>query len=594
MVATMDQVTQVRERTDIVSLIAEYITLKQAGRNYKALCPFHGEKSPSFVVSPERQIWHCFGCNKGGDCFTFLMEYDRMEFPEALRVLAKKAGVELVQSHFDTATSSKKEQLYKLNTVAAEFYHYILTKHRAGKKAREYLQERGVSDKLLTTFRLGYAPGIGNALVNYLLQKKKYKQEELVDAGLAVARGRDLVDFFRGRIIFPLIDHRDNILGFSGRVLDAAAVQAKYINTKDTLAYHKRDHFFGLNITKEAIKKENQALLVEGEFDVLSCFQHGISNVVAVKGTALTDRQVALLSRYAQKVTICFDGDPAGKDAIKRSLPIIEKKGLMTTVVVIGGAKDPDEALKTNEGEFKKAVKHDIGIYDYLLSQAITTYDPTTPEGKKRIADELLLIFASIENEIVKEHYLRMLSRALDTSYESIIREIGRHEKKDVMRVEQMIKKDKKTREELLEEYLVALILQSESPKIASETTLGYLSKALGKERAYQKILSQMMNYFTEHDRFDSKLFGDGLSKELLPAYDTCLLFPLPSFDNPEKQMQEIQKIAAQLRELYVKQRMKALAQAIDKNEKEANEEAVQRLRNEYSTLVSLLKNPSL
>jgi DNA primase len=419
----MDQVSQIRDQVDIVALIGEYITLKKAGRNFKSPCPFHNEKSPSFVVSPERQIWHCFGCGKGGDCYTFLMEYEHLEFPEALRALAKRTGIELQQSEFESSTSSKKESIYHLNKLAAEFYHFILMNHKAGEKAREYLKERNVSEKVLKSFLIGYAPS-GAALSSYLLQKKKVNKEDLIESGLVTDRGYQVRDFFWDRIMFPLFDHRDNIMGFSGRILTAESTGPKYINTRETLVYHKGDMFFGLNMTKEAIKKENQALLVEGEFDVLSCFQNGVPNVVAVKGTALTERQVALLGRFAQKITVCFDGDRAGQEAIKRSLPIIEKKGLNTTVVVIPGGKDPDESIKNDPTAFKIAVKNDIGIYDYLLSSTLKNYDKASLEGKQKISEDLLPLFSSIQNEIIKEHYLKKVSTELDTTYERILLEL--------------------------------------------------------------------------------------------------------------------------------------------------------------------------
>src|SRR6185437_12084031 len=367
----MDQVSQIREKIDIVSFISEFIPLKKTGRNFKANCPFHGEKTPSFVVSPERQIWHCFGCSKGGDVYTFLMEYERLEFPEALRTLAKRTGIELKSQEKNTGLATQKERLYQINSLAKEYYHYVLTRHPAGKRALDYLKNRGVSDKIIETFMLGFAP-MGNALTKYPLSKKKFAREDLVAAGVVFQKGRDVVDFFRGRLMFPLIDHRDNVVGFAGRILDSDSSTSKYINTRETLIYHKGEQFYGLNITKNAIRKENQAIIVEGEFDVISCFENGIANVVAVKGTALTEAQVNLLGRFAQKITFCFDGDKAGQEAIKRSLAVVERKGLTPTVIEIPGGKDPDEALKNEPGLFKKAAREDRNIYDYLFDKALT------------------------------------------------------------------------------------------------------------------------------------------------------------------------------------------------------------------------------
>ena len=217
----MDQVAEIRDKLDLAALISEYVPLKKAGRNFKAPCPFHNEKSPSFVVSPERQIWHCFGCGKGGDCYTFLMEYERLEFPEALRMLAKRVGVELQQRGSQQAgLASQKERLYQCNSLAKEFYHYVLTDHKVGQKAREYLKDRGITEAVIKTFMLGFAPSTGTALTQYLTKKKGFTNEEVVEAGLAYQRGPTPQDFFWGRLMFPLIDHRDNVVGFSGRVLD--------------------------------------------------------------------------------------------------------------------------------------------------------------------------------------------------------------------------------------------------------------------------------------------------------------------------------------------------------------------------------------
>lgn len=426
----MDQVSQIREKTDIVGLISSFIPLKKMGRNFKALCPFHNEKTPSFVVSPERQIWHCFGCGKGGDCFTFLMEYENLEFPEALRILAKKTGIQLRESSFQTNLSSKKEKIYKLNKLALDFYHYILTKHRVGKPALSYLLEkRELDQKLIETFKLGFSPRIGEALSNFFIKKKDYKNIDLTEAGLAFEGRNGIMDFFRGRIMFPLSDHRGNVVGFSGRALGNDATGGKYINTRETLVYHKGSMFFGLNTAKDEIKKEDKVIVTEGEFDVISLFSVSVKNAVAVKGTALTENQATLLSRFTKNVALCFDKDSAGFDATKRSLPILEKQGLIATVIEIPNGKDADEAVKSDAVVFKKALKKDISIYDYFFNKLVLSCDRETVEGKRKSL-EILPIIMQIENEIVKEHFLKKLSEALDISYESIVRELERLEKK--------------------------------------------------------------------------------------------------------------------------------------------------------------------
>ncbi|HEX8932529.1 MAG TPA: DNA primase [Patescibacteria group bacterium] len=587
----MDQVAQIREKVDIVAFISEYLTLKKAGRNFKANCPFHGENTPSFIVSPERQIWHCFGCGKGGDVYTFLMEYERLEFAEALRFLAKRVGVELISTRGNSQVTSQKERLYEVNSFAKEFYHFVLTKHQAGAKAREYLDKRGVTAKVIDTFMLGFAPGTGEALVKYLMHKKHYPKEDLLEAGLAFVGRYGLLDFFRGRLIFPLIDHRDNVVGFAGRVLDGD-VPSKYINTRETLIYHKGEHVFGLNVTKEAIRREKQVILVEGEFDVLSCYEQGVANVVAVKGTALTELQVNLLHRFAAKITFCFDGDRAGQEAIKRSLAVVEKKGLTPTVIVIPEGKDPDEALKQAPGLFKKAVKEDLGVYDYLLTKLSTDSDTATAEGKKNVVNEFLNLISGVQNEVVKEHYLRKLSKEVETSYESIMRELQRITQKQrlVIKQESVISKVKRPREETLEEYLVALIIQNEQPKVALQKAVALLAESMHKEQAYQKLLALLLEYVGKHEAFDGKVFGQGLPEELIPSFNASALFPLPVFDDQEKALLEVDKVARQLRRYYLQKKLKSLAVKIKQQEEDEEADLVEELRKEYSKLASQLE----
>lgn len=590
----MDQVAQIRDKIDITSYLSEFLTLKKAGRNFKSVCPFHNEKSPSFMVSPERQMWHCFGCNKGGDIYTFLMEYEHVEFPEALRILAKRAGVELVQSKHEAGLSSKKERIYSLNKLAADYYHYILTKHPVGKKALEYLKERGVNEKVMETFLLGFAPGSGNGLSQYLVGKKKYARDEVIEAGLAYPRGRDLVDFFKGRLMFPLIDHRDNIVGFSGRILEDNKETSKYINTRETLVYHKGEHFYGLSVTKDAIRKAGHAIMVEGEFDVISCFQEGVSNVVAVKGTALTEMQVSLIGRYASKISICFDGDKAGQEAMKRSLPIIEKKGLQATVIVVPDGKDPDEALKKNPTGFKIAVKKDISVYDYLFDQAQKSGDKETAEGKKEVADAFLPVIQSMSNEIIKEHYLRKLSASLGTTYESIVKELQRLKQKElVTHVKIPDIQVKRTREEVLEEYLTSLILQAESAKEMLQLALTELSEVISKDKAYHKIFDHLLTHLENDKKFDGNIFGMSLPTELLATYNTSLLFPLPSFQSGERYKEEVEKVAKELRDLYLRERLKKVSEQIATSEKDGKTEELESLKKEYSKLLTLLHKTS-
>lgn len=584
----MDDVALVRERTDIIGLLQEYIPLKKAGRNFKANCPFHNESTPSFMVSVERQMWHCFGCQKGGDAYTFLMEYEHMEFPEALRFLAKKAGVTLQEGPRSSALTSRKEKIYEINRLAASFYHYILTTHVAGKSARDYLKERKINDGALSSFRIGFAPGSGDALVSYLQKKKKCSEEDIIDSGLGIMRMGRLADFFRDRIMFPLIDHRDNIVGFSGRVLIATSSGPKYINTKETPVYHKGEHFFGIEMAKEAMRTSDQAILVEGEFDVIACFQEGIRNVLAIKGTALTEAQVRLLARYVKRVTMCLDDDTAGQNALVRSLPLLEAADLTTTVLVIPEGKDPDEAIKLNASGFKAALKHDVPVIDYLLDRKIANVDIKQAEGKKELADFFLPLLATLRNEIIKEHYLKKLSDVLDTSHESLVREMGRHQvpKREAVVIPPSAR-EKLPREEVLEEYLLALLVQSENPEVHTQDVRGALSGLLPKERANQKILHFLIDFVSEHTVFKTEEFISFLPTELLPTFTMATLYPLTQFADTAAYIKELRSVAKELRLHYMRRKVQSLSHQIE--EKEKRGEDSQELREEYDRFSVLL-----
>ncbi len=586
----MDQVGKVREATDIVALISSYISLKKAGANFKSQCPFHSEKSPSFVVSPERQIWHCFGCQKGGDAFTFLMEYEHIEFPEALRILADKAGIALEHQKYDSGLSSKKETIYKINRLAAEFYHYVLTKHTVGKDALNYVQNtRHVKPATMKTFLIGYAPKNGSALTTYLIKKKGYKAEDLFDAGLITRRGTQLFDFFQNRIMFALFDHRDNIVGFSGRVINASDHPSKYMNTRDTIVYHKGQTFFGFQVAKTAIKKEDEAILMEGEFDVISSFQEGVSNAVAVKGTALTIEQVNLLSRFCTKVALCFDEDSAGQEALKRSVSLLEKKNMTTTVVVIDNAKDPDEAIQKNPVAFKKAVKESVNVYDYLLTDSVQKFSPNSAEGKKQITKVLLPFFGEIENEIVREHYLQKLAESLHTSLESIQKEIEKLRKQEVVKTDIFVKKNYQTRQERLEEYLLSLLIQHPNPKQIL-TFQKELEEYQWNVTSFDKIVRQLIKYITTHDVYSSKEFAKALPEELLPAFDACFLLPITQFDGDEKYTLEIQHILHELLAMYYKKQIQEIGDLLSQKEKDGQSDDVEKLKAQLAHVVTRLR----
>ncbi|OGM11297.1 DNA primase, partial [Candidatus Woesebacteria bacterium RBG_16_39_8b] len=317
----MDQVDEVKQKNDIVQVVGSHVNLKKAGRNYKGLCPFHQEKTPSFMVSPELQIYKCFGCGESGDVIAFLQKLEHMDFYEALKFLADRVGIKLAPV---SGKFGENERIYQISHSASNFYRYVLLSHSAGKKALAYLtRERGIRMDVVKKFNLGFSPDKPEVLANYLIKKKKFSAEELIKAGLVYRRSGRLIDRFARRLVFPISDHRGNVVGFAGRVLpDDKTEMGKYINSPETPVYHKSRSLYGLNFSKSEIKSSGSAVVVEGELDFISTYRAGIKNVVAIKGTAFTLEQISLLSRFTSKLVLALDSDFAGSIAARRGITI--------------------------------------------------------------------------------------------------------------------------------------------------------------------------------------------------------------------------------------------------------------------------------
>ncbi|HVT00764.1 MAG TPA: DNA primase [Patescibacteria group bacterium] len=583
----MDDIEKVKQKLDIVDVIGSYIQLKKAGRNFKSNCPFHDEKSASFVVSPDRQIWHCFGCQKGGDVFTFVEEYENIGFGEALKELAMRAGIKLSAPAARTEREKKQESIYSLNHLTSQFYNYLLLSHPVGKKALDYLlNERKMSIPLIKTFNLGFAPD-NDALVKYLIGKKKYTEDEVLNAGLGFRRGRYVSDFFRSRIIFPIIDARGNVIAFSGRGLNAET-QPKYVNTRETPVYVKGDTLFGINLARDGIKKEGKVIIVEGEFDVITAHKEGITNIVAVKGTALTENQIKLLKRFAPKFVFCFDTDKAGTEAQRRSIQLIEHEGITATVIIPPLGKDPDELLNENAPAFKKAMRDDINVYDFIIDSAIKESDKASAEGMKKILDRTLPYLAAIENEVIKEHYLKKLAEKLDVSLDSVTRQAQKSTKPEPKKVVSDINRQL-TKEEKIETYLLSLIFQSPRPKEFLVTAKTVLDGIGLTNPSYEKVLKKLEDYTQTSTTFDASHFASYLPSELKMAFDTASIAPIADFNSDEKLKTEIEKIAKQAKTTSVRAKLKKLGTLIGEAEKEKDSQKVEELETEFNKYSKLL-----
>lgn len=422
----MSQIQQVKEANSIEEVIGEKISLQRSGNYYRGLCPFHSEKSPSFFVSPQLQRFKCFGCAAAGDVFEFLQKYEGLTFYEALQALAERAGITL-----ETTTASpadqQRERFREILNLTKEYYHFLLTKHEAGEPAREYLKDRGITNESITIFQMGYALPSWDGLIKYLHGKKKYSLDELARVGLIVNNERGKTyDRFRDRLMFPLNDSRGKVVGFSGRVLDPTIKTAKYINSPETDFYHKSQLLYGFSELFQEIRKKEEVIVVEGEFDVISSAQAHVNNVVAIKGSALTSDHARIIHRVVDRVILALDADEAGIEATKRAIPICTEAGLELRIIKVPEGKDPDELSRKSPDLWRKAAEQSLSVYAYLLEVALQKHDKTTPEGQRQIIDDLAPIFTHITHAVEREFYFKKLADELGVKVSVIQADIER------------------------------------------------------------------------------------------------------------------------------------------------------------------------
>ncbi len=596
----MDETELIKQKINIVDLISEYLPLKKSGVNFKASCPFHSEKTPSFVVSPERQIWHCFGCGKGGDLFTFLMEKEGMEFKESLEFLAKKAGVTLKQ------TQSKKDfkgRLFEVNLKSREFFHYLLTKHPLGKKALEYLKNRGLNETSIEQFSLGYAPNSWESLTRFLL-KRGFTTSEIVTSGVGVASKSGGYDRFRGRIIFPLTDATDKVRGFSGRVLYQG--EPKYINTPQTHLFDKSNFLFGLNLAKAEIRNKKEAVLVEGEMDVILSHQAGFKNVVACKGTALTEGQIEMLKKYTENLSLCFDMDLAGDSASRRGIEMAEKKGMNIKVIQLTGGKDAAEAVKEDSAVWQKALEEAVPIYDYYLASTAKRYDIKKIADLRKVGEELMPIWAKIADDLVRERYIQKLAALIKTD-EGVLRQAVEKVRKssgqtyntrDTYKQALHPKTPTDTivgvrgRRELLEEYLIALLLHSPADLIFVPS----FPETLFLKETFRQIYVLLVLYLDsisfKSKSFSINEFSANLPKELVAEIDTLYLTELDDKLTEGKNWQkEVSGVVSELKKALIKASLEKLSFEIKNAQEFGKMETVETLNKRFRDLSVKLKN---
>ncbi len=568
-------IDEIKSKLDIVEVIGSYIKLRKAGANYKALCPFHSEKTPSLFISPARQIWHCFGCGLGHSTFDFVMKVEGVEFGDALRILAQRAGVELKSKRPELRT--KRQRDYEICELATKFFEKQLSNSPQGKKAKDYLLNRRITEESIQKWRLGWAPNTWHGLSDFLISQK-YKTEEIRKVGLVVKNEQGgYYDRFRGRIIFPVSDLNSQIVGFGGRILEGNKQIAKYINTPNTLLYDKSRILYGLDRAKIEARRKDFCVLVEGYIDVIMGHQSGIGNIAATSGTALTSYQLSILKRYSDNLVLAFDMDTAGEGATKRGIDLAQAKGFNLKILELPPGKDPADIMSEKPKEFEKLIEKPISILDFYFQNAFSQFDEEIPEGKKGIAKILLPIIKRIPNRIEQSFWVQELAKKLKTREINIEQELKKTRLEENPDINVSVSEPqnsilKKTRKELLEERLIILI--SKIPQhlsLIDDKLVSFLSpkaKEVLDNFEKQKNLSSELKNFLSVLTLKSEIEKIE-EKEILPEIQLCL--------------KEIQLIG-------VKNKLDSISLDIRKAEEEKDSEKIKVLAQEFNQWTKKVK----
>jgi len=575
-------VDEIKNKLDIVDVIQGYIRLQKAGQNYKALCPFHSEKMPSFVVSPEKQMWKCFGCGAGGSIFDFVMQMEGVEFGDALRMLAQRAGVELKK--VDPKLKTERTRLYEICYLANQFFIKQLAASQAGKNIQKYLAVRGLMAAAIKDWQIGYAPKQWRALIDFL-GSRGYSDDEISKAGLIVKKEEknEYYDRFRDRIIFPIHDLNGLVIGFTARENpeQSDSRMGKYINTPNTLIYDKSQVIYGLNKAKLDIKKENLCVLVEGQMDVLMAHQAGFKNVVASSGTALTEKQLRILKRYTENLATAFDMDLAGEIATKRGIDLALQFGFNTKVINLPEEQDPADCLQENSLVWSQLVSQATSLMEFYLSNTLKRYDGQTIEGKKEISRILLPEIKKIPNKIEQAHWLQELARRLRVQETVLVEEMAKIKQVDRVAIEQKTEDNGQPKIVNLEEYALGLIL----------TNLRKM-KRFKREPAYLFINSELAEIFKNLKKGKGK--GNNLKsfRERLPINLANQLDELvfkteaqKSLSDKFEPVKEIRFCFSQLRKRYWQEKLDQLNLSIQEAEREKDKDSLKKMTEEFNKL---------
>lgn len=572
----MDAKEEVRSRIAIEDVIGEYVQLKRAGRNFKGLSPFSQERTPSFFVSPEKQIWHDFSSNRGGDVFSFVMEVEGMDFRAALEHLARKAGVDL--SLYEDKKSGdlarRKKRLIEAHKLAANYYQHCLLK---SKLALEYVvKTRGFNRQIVTDFLLGYAPDIGDALTNYLASKG-FSQKELSDAGLTSRYGKDM---FRGRMMVPLMDPSGQVIGFTGRILGDVPNAPKYLNTPQTLIYDKGRHVFAFSQAKEAIRSTGMAVIVEGNLDVVSSHQAGLKQVVATAGTALTEHHLRAIKRLTSDIRLSFDSDKAGIAATERAIGIASQLEVNLSIVSMpDNAKDPDELIRADPSSWSQAIDSSRPAMDWLIDHYAADYDLTTAVGKRSFTTKCLEVVSRLTDLVEQEHYQEIIAKLVDTNLDTIKTKMAasRQDSKKLRKIEGdfAVISDEYIHQDTL---LALLLIDGPSQDLLSNMDISMLN---GEPRlAVARYLLGHIGKAVTDTPVDLKEY-DTYVKILLLKADARYA----DFSEQDRYF-EAARLVRQLEQENRKQNQARLVTQLRQAEEQGDEKAADELRQELNTLI--------
>ena len=613
------QVEEIKNKLNVVDIVGSYIKLTKTGINYRGVCPFHSEKTPSFFVSPSRQMWHCFGCGSGFSIFDFIMKIEGVEFQDALRILAQKAGVELKREN--PKLRSERQNLYEICELACTFFEKQL-ESQTGKEVQDYLSKRGILPDSIKKWRIGYSPDQWSSLTDFLISKG-YKREEIVKAGLAVEKegGNDSYDRFRGRIIFPVFDLNSQVVGFGGRVFSAKGGSvtggkqfdqniAKYINTPQTLIYDKSNILYGLNMAKLSIRKQNQCIVTEGYTDVIMCHQVGFENVVASSGTALTSGHLSILKRYSENLVLAFDMDFAGDSATKRGISLAQEQGFNIKIIGSYGnnkeKSDPADIILKDPQLWKDSVEKAKSIMDYYFDSVFSNFNKETADGKKEISRILLPIIKQIPNKIEQSHWIQKLSGEINVKEEIISFELNKipaSQSKSLTQVQEKIEHrlatepnlSQDTRKKLIEEKIIGLILKDpEYVKLIEENQQDIFSSNVQIFLREVKKLVENNNLVNEkkfEEDFKSIISTHLSGLDLDSEFKNFLLaLSLRSEIEYEEDGQgELNLCILELKNIELKKQLNRISEDIRKAEEENDNQKVDNLIDEFNKLTKKL-----